>query len=457
MTDMLEKVKKTIIEHKLLNTCDKVLVALSGGADSVCLLHCLLALAPSFNLSVSAAHVNHGLRGQDADDDETFVRTLCAKWGISLHVKKADVSQVAKQRKVGLEEAGRYVRYCFFEELKEEYGFTTIATAHHAGDNVETVLMRLMRGTGPLGLSGIPYRNEAVIRPLLDVSKQEIEAYITDQNLSYRTDFSNFDKAFTRNRVRHELLPLIEEKFNPDFSQSFQEQIGLYSACGAYIKGEADKLFARVMQPVFEGYGFNCNKLLAENEFLVSTMLHQIVTNICGGKEVSQKHIEAVVGMIKAQSGAVMLPGSVLAEICHGVLYIRKDVEEKPFCYQFASRVYIREADCYITVTELEEMPKERGRQVVYLDPDKLRGKKLTIRSRAEGDVFYPVGMEGKKKLQDFFVDQKVPRFMRDKVPILTADDEIVWVAGYRLDRRFAVTNEKIRVLCVKLHRGEFH
>jgi len=452
--DMLEKVKKTILEHKLITQGDKVLVALSGGADSVCLLVCLLALADALNLSVSAAHVNHGLRGQDADRDEEFVRSLCDERGVPLYVHRADVSQVAKERKVGLEEAGRYVRYSFFDDLMKEHGFDKIATAHHAGDAIETVLMRLMRGTGILGLAGIPYQNGAVIRPLLDTTRQEIEAFLEKQNLSYRTDLSNYETNFTRNRVRHELIPLIEEKFNPGFARSFQEQIGLYADCSAYIQEEAEKLFVRTATFVPGGYGFACQKLLNENEFVVSTMLHLKATKVTGG-EVSGQHIRRVMDILKAQSGAVTLPKEGLAEVCHGVLYIRNDISVKAFAYTFETKVFIPEADCYITVKEKAEKPQKRGRNVACLDAEKLKGKKLMVRNRAAGDAFYPTGMEGKKKLQDFFVDQKVPYFMRDRIPILTADDEIVWIAGYRPDRRFAATDETSAVICVEIHKGE--
>ncbi len=431
-----------------------MLVALSGGADSVCLLVCLLALADDYNLSVSAAHVNHGLRGQDADSDEAFVRSLCKVRGVPLYVHRADVSLIAKQEKIGLEEAGRYVRYHFFDELKQEYGFDKIATAHHTGDNVETVLMRLMRGTGIQGLAGIPHQNGVVIRPLLDTTRQEIEAFLEEQNLSYRTDFSNFETNFTRNRVRHELLPFIEEKFNPGFVRTFQEQIGLYSECNAYIQEEAEKLFERTATFVPGGYGFSCKKLLRENAFIVSTMLHLKATKLTKG-EVSGQHIRRVMENLKAQSGAVSLPDETVAEICHDVLYIRKKTDVKAFAYKLASEMFIPEAECRITVTEMKGSSKKRGKQVVCLDADKLKGKNLVVRSRAEGDVFYPTGMEGKKKLQDFFVDQKVPYFMRDRIPILAADDEVVWVVGYRPDRRFTATDETCAVICVEIHKGE--
>lgn len=452
---MFTKVQKTIKQHNLIHTGDRILVALSGGADSVCLLDCLQKLSDELGISLSVAHVHHGLRGQDADDDELFVQRLCGERDIPLYVKRVDVRALAAETKTGLEEAGRNARYTFFKELKEEYGFDKVATAHHSGDNIETVLMRLMRGTGPLGLGGIPYVNQNIIRPLLDVSRQEIEDYCKAQNLSFRTDLSNFETNYTRNKVRHELIPLIEEKFNPEFKNSFGEQIRLYASCGAYIKDEAEKLMQKEMHSALHGVCFSCQSLLTYNEFLLSTMLHEVLQQHAGGHSITANHINSIMAMLRQEKCSVSLPDDMIAEVCHGWLYIRRNIPVKAFSYSLTESCFIKEIGQYVTVCDATCIPNKGNVCTAYFDKKKLNGKKLMLRSRCDGDAFYPVGMDGRKKLHDFFVDKKVPYFLRNTVPILTADDEIVWIAGYRADRRFIATKDTDAIVCVKIHKGE--
>lgn len=457
MTNMLQQVKKTILEHNLLQPGDRVLVALSGGADSVCLLDCLLCLAEELNIKVFAAHVNHCLRGEEADDDEAFVRELCQLCDVPLFTCTKDVHALAAVKKIGTEAAGRLVRYEFFESVLQENGLHKIATAHHANDTVETVLMRLLRGTGPLGLSGIPYQNGRVIRPLLDVTRIEIEAYLEEKRLSFRTDRTNFEALYTRNRIRHELIPFLEKEFNPNFQKNFREQIRLYSANSAYIKKEAETLFSRLAKQISAGHGFSCEALLLEDVFLVSVMLHQAIMQLTDTREILQHHIDAVISIVQKGSGAVSLPGNVVAEICHGVLYLRKDTEKVTFCYLIepGSEIYLEEIEATITCYKANAVPEKHDSNTICLDVEKVNGKKLTVRSRTEGDFFYPIGMEGRKKLQDFFVDQKIPYFLRDSIPIVTVNDEVAWVAGYRGDRRFVASKDNNASLCVKLHRGK--
>ena len=457
MTDMLQQVKKTILEHSLLQPGDKVLVALSGGADSVCLLDCMLCLTEELNIKVFAAHVNHCLRGEASDGDEAFVRDLCQLRNVPLFTCRKDIHALAAEKKIGTEAAGRLVRYEFFESVLQAKGLQKIATAHHANDTVETVLMRLIRGTGPLGLGGIPYQNETVIRPLLDVTRTEIEAYLKEKALSFRTDRTNFETVYTRNRVRHELIPFLEKEFNPNFQKNFREQIRLYSANSAYIKKEAETLFSRLVKQASAGYGFSCKALLLEDAFLVSVMLHQTIMQLTDTQEILQHHIDAVMSIVQKGSGAVSLPDNVIAEICHGVLFLRKDTEKVTFCYPIepGSEIYLAEIDTTITCYKVDAVPTKYDNNTMYLAADTVNGKVLTVRSRTEGDFFYPIGMEGRKKLQDYFVDQKVPYFLRDTIPVVTVNDEIAWVAGYRGDRRFVASKDNNASLCVKLHRGK--
>ena len=212
--DILQKVKISIEKKDLLKNGDSVLVALSGGADSVFLLNIMLLLKDEFNLSIYAAHINHMLRGKEADYDEEFCRTLCKKNDIKLFTHRADVALIAKETSVSEEVAGRNVRYTFFNEILEKENIQKIATAHNFDDNIETVFMRFIRGTGISGLCGIPYKNNNIIRPILDIKRSEIEDFLSECNADYVTDKTNFEQIYTRNKIRLGIIPEIEKNIN---------------------------------------------------------------------------------------------------------------------------------------------------------------------------------------------------------------------------------------------------
>lgn len=449
MIDMLAKVKETINRYALFQPGDKVLVALSGGADSVCLLSVLKAMSRELQISLFAAHVNHGLRGKESDEDEAFVRKLCFESEVPLFVCRADVAALAKENKCGLEEAGRNKRYSFFQELADREQLNKIATAHHAGDNVETVLMRLIRGTGPLGLGGIPCRNGQVVRPLLYVNRTDIETYLQINGLAWREDSSNKETVYTRNRVRHQLVPMLETEFNPDFRNNFSEQIELYAAGAAYLEEEVQKLFTALAISVTGGFGFNCQDLRMENEFLVSMLLHKTIVFLAGGRETGMTAVRRAKELSSHSQGEIQLGGGVVAQMCHGVLYIRKKMDAKPFSYEVKPEGDFLFGDRKIVFSAAETVPEHPDTKQAYINAEALKGKKLVLRSRREGDCFYPVGMDGKQKLKDYLINKKIPRFMRNSVPLLAADDDIVWVVGERADARYAARKEDKNIICV--------
>ncbi len=453
MNELLNKIKETIETQQLLVPGDRVLIALSGGADSVCLFKALQKLQKQWQITLVAAHVHHGLRGKDADADEAFVRKLCAESNVPLFVKHADVALMAKEAGVGIEDMGRRVRYAFFEEILRKENLNKIATAHHAGDNVETVLMRLMRGTGPLGLGGIPYQNGAVIRPLLKATRAEIETFLHEEGLQWQTDSTNEETVFTRNRIRHQLIPLIEREYNPNFQQRFTEQIELYAACGAYIKNETKDLFNRVAMPVTGGYSFCCKELQSVSPFLVQTLLYDVISSLQEEPEVGMAAVKSAYQLLNKSQGKADLGRRITAQICHGKLYIQKERMQHSFEYIIEPQgaVFIPEAEQTVSFEETIGVSQEKSGKVVFLNPEALQGKKLYFRSRKEGDYFYPSGMGGRQKLKDFFINNKVPAFMRDAVPILTADDDVVWVVGYRADERYLAKSNQKKTLRLSL------
>ncbi|MBE7048728.1 MAG: tRNA lysidine(34) synthetase TilS [Ruminococcaceae bacterium] len=457
MNDFVKKVWEIICKRDLIAPGERVLVALSGGADSVCLLHVLKRLSETVGFLLGAAHLNHGLRGDEADEDEAFAASLCQQLDVPFFSCRCDVRALADQLKVGVEEAGRHARYDFFDALCQQKGFDKIATAHHAGDNVETVLMRLMRGTGPIGLAGIPYRNGKAIRPFLDVTRAEIEAYLSSKNLSFRIDDSNYSNVYTRNRIRHRLIPMIQEEFNPNFQKNFQKQIELYSACAAYIEQEVEQKRMALVQPILGGYSFSCSALRAESPFIVGQLLHQIITQLSPERELGMDGVQAVEDLLRQGKGRVSLTQVLTAQICYDILYIRRKDAIRPFCYPIRckDKVFIKETGGIFHVGREEKQTGNKESHRVWVRAEALENKPLQLRSRREGDFFYPVGMTGRKTLREFFIDHKIPQFLRDTIPILTAGEDIVWIAGMRADRRFVSTQEKDQQLLLSYYRGD--
>ena len=233
---MLKKICNTIDKHNMLIYGDSVLAALSGGADSVCLLISLCKLKEKYNLSVFAAHLNHKIRGEEADSDEMFAMNLCEKLGVPFFSKSEDVLKYAKDNSLTSEEAGRVLRYEFFDEICNKHSISKIATAHNLNDNTETVMMRFIRGSGINGLCGIPYVNGNIIRPLLDIKRAEIETFLDAENQDYVTDKTNKEPIYFRNKVRLNLIPEIEREYNPNFKETLSSNISLYRDAAGFLE-----------------------------------------------------------------------------------------------------------------------------------------------------------------------------------------------------------------------------
>lgn len=458
MNNVLQTVRQTLTERRLLQRGDCVLVALSGGADSVCLLSVLSELQDELSLTVCAAHLHHGLRGEEADADESFVRSLCRARRIPLFVRRADIRAAAKKAGIGLEEAGRQARYAFFEELRQTEGIDKIATAHHADDNIETVLMRFLRGTGPNGLAGIPYQNGFVVRPLLDVSRHEIEAYIAENSLSYRTDSTNFETEFTRNKIRHRLVPTLEKEYNPGLRQTLQTQIGLYECCAAFLREETEQRITALSEPTDSGYRLKLRPLAEQPPFMIGSILHTLLSRLEPSVECGASAVQAAEKVLKKGQGSVRINSRVMVAACYSSFYLRLMDEPIRFCHSVVPQgtFIIPETGQKFVFSHVAAVPEMTACNCAYIKPDMLAHCTAEVRSRREGDYFYPQGMTGKKTLKRFFMDAKIPQFLRSRVPLLTLDGEIAWVAGRRIDRRFAAERGNA-ALCITFYEGANH
>lgn len=391
----------------------RVLCAVSGGGDSMCLLHWLSTRQGALGITVAAAHFNHCLRGGESDRDEALVRETCARWGIPLFVERGRVREFAAQGKYSLEEAGRILRYAFLERTAQAEGCGRIATAHNAGDNAETVLLHLIRGTGLQGLTGIPPRRDKLVRPLLTTSRAEIEAYLHRHALPYVQDSSNDDLTYTRNRVRHQLLPLLEE-FNPRFLENLTGTIPrlrsdseLLDALAAQISAQAGAGPSGVIIPA---------GLIAQAPDAIAVRaVRQLLARTAGGDtDCSAAHLEALVGLCRgdAPSAQIHLPGGRIARRVYELLEITAAPEAGPI------RPFTPEAS---------EVPVPGTPWTARISPPPWPG--LVIRARQTGDCITLPGRHS-RSLKKLLIDRKIPRHDRDRIPVAADGDGVVAVAG---------------------------
>lgn len=429
----MKQIGKTIEYYHLLEKGDAVIAAVSGGADSVFLLHALCALQKEYQLTLYAAHVNHGLRADTAQRDEAFVRALCEEKKIPLFVHHADVKKTAEEKKLSEEEAGRYVRYAFFEELQRTLPANKIATAHHKNDQAETVLMNLIRGSGLAGFGGISPKRGAIIRPLLSFTRQQIEAACTEEGISFVTDETNFQTKYTRNRIRLSLLPEIE-RYNPSFVDAAARNADILREEEEFLDDYVHTVFESAVMHTQNGYQVSIQALQEYHR----AIRRRVIRRMAG--DISAKLVEAVLALCeRGQSGKfLVLPGNRTARIEYGQLMIEKrDLKKNSdFFYplEMGKTHFITEAGLFIRAG-LTDKPQAGRKDRAYFSLDKKQG--LAVRSRKDGDVFYPHGMKGKKKLKEYFIDRKIPRELRGRIPLLVSDGDILWVIPMRTDRRY--------------------
>lgn len=438
----LEKVESTMLSHGIMPE-KSVLVGLSGGADSAALTHALCSLSEKYGFKVYAAHVNHGLRGDTAKRDEDFSRSLAKALGIEFFCLHAEVREKAKKRGISEELAGREVRYEYFGLLMNENGIDSAATAHHKNDNAETILMNFMRGSGLKGLCGIPYRRGRIIRPLLDVTREEIEKYCTDNGIEYVTDETNLDSVYTRNKVRNILIPEIERLINPSFSDTVTKNSAVLSQEEDYISSETDRHYSSLVSDNSIG----TKELTQLHPAIAMRLIRKLISGHCGTEDISSVVISAVLSLAKRnRTGSKSdIARGVYAAVEYNRLYIRKKTEKaEAFDYRLniGGGQYIPEMGCMVECCYAEERKKD-GWEYFSL-PDNI--SEIRIRSRRAGDKFIPSGMTGFKKVKEYMINEKIPAAERDRVGIVTFDEAIAWIAGYRRDNRFKFNKKGIKI-----------
>lgn len=445
---LFDKIKKTIKENKLIQQGDSVLVGLSGGADSVCLTHLLKRASEEMGFSIQTAHLNHGIRGDEALRDERFAAEFSRNLGLKCSVKSVNIPEFAKKRGISEELAGREARYAFFKELSKQEGFNKIATAHNRNDNAETIAMHFIRGSSLNGLCGIPYKRDNIIRPLLDITRDEIEEYCRCHNLEFVTDSTNDENDYTRNKIRHFLIPLIEKEFNPNFINTVSKNAGIIKADEEYISEAADKIYSEKVK----NHRIDISALLSCRKSVRSRVIRKMISDIIGISDISLDYIDDITELCRAsKSGSgIDLPRGVSAKIEYGKLVIDKRREFKSYEYDLkcGCEVFVKE---YGIAVRAEFADKRENDGAQYFS--NVNTENMKIRCRRDGDRFFPAGMKGSKKLKDYFIDEKIPADERKRLPLITFDGEIGYIVGKRRDERFKFTGRGIKIFIRQISR----
>ncbi|NLO22392.1 MAG: tRNA lysidine(34) synthetase TilS [Syntrophomonadaceae bacterium] len=449
------KVKDYINKYGLFRPGATVIAAVSGGPDSIALLHILKTLAAEFRLQLLAAHVNHQLR-PEADEEEAFVQRLCSDWEIALYCHRVEVEKRALANRKGIEETARESRYEFFQQLKEQLGADYVATAHHRHDQAETILMHIMRGSGIKGLRGILPVSDYLIRPLLGLDRREIEAYLEAEHLSFCTDLSNYDTRFLRNRVRQELIPILEQDFNPRIVERL-DMLG----CIAREEYEAMTIETEKLLPSLLLSREDKQVILDQPQFV---SLHPAF---------QRRLLLIVLSWLKGEEGWSALdlclivdlagkPGSAKRiKLGQGIwvqkIYDRLIIGEKPpkelsFSYPLSIPGSIRIAETGETFS-FALIKRSRAYSCkaseMHLDYDALPKADLCWRSRRQGDRMTWTGM-GSKKIKKYFIDKKIPYGQRNSIPLLASEQEVYAVWGHGISTQAAVKDNTVNILVIR-------
>ena len=459
--EMINKVADTISRNRMLGRGDRVVAAVSGGGDSVCLLDILYRLKDSFVIDLVVAHFDHGLRPGEDESETQFVGSLAESLSLPFETKRAGPG--LRTGSSSLEERAREARYRFLEEVRKGAKAQKIALGHNLNDQAETVLMRLLRGSGPSGLAGIPpCRGEKVIRPLIELTREEIDAYLGKKGLTYVSDPSNLDTRFLRNRIRLELLPQLK-KCQPRIVEILGKTAEIMRTDETWLEEKAEAWINDVAAEMANGkVSIPLSSFATLPETLKNRVIRQGLRRAGGNlRRVGFRHVEAINRLAAGgrPQARVDLPNGVTAKRVYDTLILtRKDVKALPdFCYSIGGPGAFHLQSLESTVT-LEEMEKgslsdmEASPWIAFLDAGCI-DYPLMVRNFRPGDKFVPLGMEGHRKLKDFFIDLKLPSEIRQRIPILACKDTLLWVCGLRINDRFKVTSETRRVLKVSFNR----
>lgn len=462
---LLEQVKRTIDRYHLLDKGDRLIVGVSAGVDSMVLLHLLNTYRQEFDLSLIVAHINHGLRPKESEKEAELVQKESERLGLTFEYGQFNVKEFQKVGGISLQDAARKIRFHFFNVLLQEYNANKIALGHNADDQVETVLLRLMRGSGLKGLKGmLPIREGRVIRPLLEVWRREIESFAEEMKIPYLLDSSNLEKNYLRNRLRLTLIPLIEKEYQPNFKKIVLKISTILREENDYLERGAEEAYQKIVREEKDALSFK----FSEYQFLHPAIQWRIIQKMLGRIYSGETVIEEREGMEVDQiykkfhqlspSFFIELPHGVSLEKRYDLVLIGKGWVKPvpPFEVELISpgRNYVEEIKREVVIEETSRDDKFKDLyglpDIALLDYQSLQFP-LKMRNFRPGDRFRPLGVKGTQKLKEFFIDHKIPKFERPRIPLLISGEMIAWVVGYRIDERVKVTEKTQRILKVEV------
>lgn len=452
-TDLARQTAKTVIQEKLIGDNDKVLLALSGGIDSTTLLFVLLEIQKQIGFELALAHINHMLRGKESERDEEFIRTLAGRLSLRLHVKRVDIKKIALDKGLSIQHAGREARYGFFNEVISEYGYNKIAVAHNLDDQIETFLLRALKGTGLRGLSAIPIKRDAIIRPFLKTYRADIMKYASQRGISFVEDSSNDKIVYERNFLRKEIFPVME-KLNPLFKEKLFFLLRDLTYINHLFEDKANAFLKKHQKNKKGDVSLeidSLNKIDDETKFRV---ISNIMASLEPGFMPLREHLRQINNILSANKPnlvAALPRGVKIKKIYDHLLFTKKPLAspiKETFSLSMGKNV-LQPFALDLHLSQPRKIPKlfSKNKNIAHFDNDKLG--KLTIRTFMNGDIFMPLGMKGKMKLKKFFVSLKVPKEERRTIPLLLSDNDIIWIIGLRIDERFKITESTGKALKV--------
>ena len=494
---MIQKVLSFVKQHHMIEQGDHILAGVSGGADSVCLLLVLMQLQKMLGCTVTVAHVEHGIRGVDSLNDAKFVENLCKKLGVTCHVYRCDAVAFSGEKGMSLEEGARELRYQHFEELSRKIGANKIAIAHNQNDCAETLLFHLARGTGLKGMCGIVPVRDNIIRPLLCVSREEIEAFLQEEKQEFCLDATNLETEYSRNKIRHQVLPVLTE-INAGAVEHLYRSTGYMAEALELV----EQMTEQAREKYMEGQQKDCcllRKEVTEQRSLIQETLVLELLGECAGsrKDLSQVHVEQVLELFKRQVGRrIMLPYGLQAVRTYEGVLIQTTIENQIFSKEnntvdmkksflledisetveknFLQRelwtagqkaetgIFLEIPEYDLTVTarilqkteEIHEIPQKKYTK--WFDYDKIKGT-LLLRNRCQGDYFIVDSKGSRQSLKKYFINEKIPAEKREQLPVLADGDHILWVIGYRISEAYKVTENTERILEIQVNGGSIH
>ncbi len=464
---MLNKVRSYVLQHNMLSLGDRIVVGVSGGADSVCLFDVLIKLSKEYNLSLFVVHVNHGIREEEASIDQDFVEELCKKHNITYSCVKEDVPSIAKKEGLSEEEAGRNARYKAFNNSYIENKCTKIAVAHNKNDNAETFLFNLFRGSGITGLTGIPPVRDSIIRPLLCLEREEIELYLSKNHISYRIDSTNLTQEYSRNKIRNKILAYGKKEINNGIIEHISNSARMLKEIEEFILNNMENAFEKIVYEGEEKYSINTNEFNKLDIVIKKELVREVIKRLTNSlKDIDSTHIKMIIALSDKQVGkSIDLPYGIVAVKGYDNIVFRKSYKDKekdqkgefePITLQVPGSISMPHSN-KIIIAKLKKYQKGMGipkeGYTKWFDYDKIDNAVL-LRTRQEGDFIQINSQGSRKKLNSLFIDDKIPKENRDAVPLITDGSHVIWIIGGRISEKYKLTEDSKTILEISMHGG---